>query len=186
VVQDSAGKTTKAHFVNKLFSNSNNRANLEILDQKVSQGIRSRPSNFENTNMRMPVVGKHDNAMTVTPDAQTWILNNLGFKLDSEEGIPDVQKPNRKMKRTFSARPGFRSNASERGSSIHSRQIPKRFERNSAMGDHEEPNFLIRNSSQKKRPMTAYSNCSRRSRVSSVKSAASFVQKMTRGNALVY
>ena len=190
IIEGSRGKTTKGHFVNKLFSNSVNRANLDILDQKVSQGIRTRPSNFQSNN-RMPVVAQHDQSLTVTADAQAWLKNNFGVNLDSEKGpIPSVkEKP--KMKRTFSARPGFRSNASVKGSSIHS-GMSQNFENTSNLGAQEEPMFKIRNSSNRKRPMSAYSHGSRisqmskRSRLSSAKSVASFVPKLTRANALTY
>lgn len=186
VVEESKGKTSKAHFVNKLFSNSVNRANLDILDQKVSQGIRTRAANFE-TNKRIPIVGRHDNTISVTPDAQNWLKTNFGVDLDID--TPHLHKTsasNHKMKRTFSARPGFRSNNSERGSSVRSGQILNRFEEEKLEGDQgAEPLFKIRNTSQKKRPMSAYSGASRRS-VGSSKSAASIVLKMTRANALMY
>lgn len=186
VVQDAVGKTSKAHFVNKLFSNSVSRANLEILDQKVSQGIRTRPANFESTNARAPVVGMHDDSLTVTPEAQTWMLNNLGINMDSGLPVKSAHKAKPRMKRTFSARPGFRSNASDRGSTVKSGQMNYRFEQDSTHSKQDEPLFKIRNSSKKRRPMSAISNFSKRSRASSAKSAASFVPKMTRASALAY
>jgi hypothetical protein len=85
VVKESEGKTTKAHFVNKLFANSVNRANLDLLDGKVSQGIRTRPANFGNGNKNGPVVAKHDNTITVTPGAQTWLKTHLGVDLEEEQ-----------------------------------------------------------------------------------------------------
>lgn len=182
IVQDSQGKTSKSHFVNKLFSNSVNRANLEILDQKVSQGLRTRASNFNNPKGRGPVVGKHDNSLTVTPEAQTWMMNNLGINLDNQASQQNLhqEKPKPKMKRTFSARPGFRSNASERSHSVYSGQA---FQKATNGAQQEEPLFKIRNSSKKRRPMSAISQFSKRSRASS---AASRVPKMTRASALTY
>lgn len=187
MVEDSKGKTSKAHYVNKLFSSSVNRENLDILDQKVSQGIRTRIlSNFQQNNQRGPVVGQHGGGLTVTPDAENWLKNNLGVTI--ENGEPSEIRPSRqRMKRTFSARPGFRTNNSEKGDSIRSGVAPsqltkenlERFEGNY------EPTFKIR-SSNKKRPMSAYSGGSRRSRAFSAKSAASHVPKMLRATALSY
>jgi Ca2+-binding EF-hand superfamily protein len=94
------------------------------------------------------------------------------------------------MKRTYSARPGFRSAAqSQKASSVYSGNIPENFriEDTQAVGAMQ-PEFQIRSSSKKRRPMSAYSGASRGSRrsIASHKSAASIVPKMTRAQALSY
>jgi hypothetical protein len=186
VIEDSKGKTSKAHFIGKLFSSSVNRANLDLLDQKVSEGIRTRPANFGQSYQRMPVVAKHDNLLAVTPGAETWLQTNFGISLDTLGQKQLDHKPSKpKMKRTFSARPGFRTDQTER-SSIKSAFIPEHFHER---GDNQIPDtqdFKIRSSTKKRRPMSAYSGTSRMSRASSVKSAARIVPKMTRANALFY
>lgn len=183
VVQGSKGKTSKGHFVGKLFASSVNRANLDLLD-KVAEGIRTRPSKFEQSRQRIPVVGRHDNTITVTPDAEDWLKRNLGVSLANGEPSEYRKGGTRpRMKRTFSARPGFSSTHSEQATSIKTGDVPMHFPSNTI---DQEPTFKIRSSSKKKRPMSAYSGGSRMSRASSVKSAASVVPKMTRATALNY
>ena len=187
VVQESKGKTTKAHFVNKLFSNSVNRHNLDLLDQKVAEGIRTFSNNLQAGNKRAPVIGRHDNTIAVTSSAENW-MKNLGLTLDEKEQ-KELSKvgSNRKMKRTYSARPGFRTTKSEQAASAQGDDISQGFRgktietQNSEIGR----DFKIRASSKKRRPMSAYSGLSRSSKRSN-RSAASIVPKMTRATALNY
>lgn len=183
IKMETLGKTAKTHFIGKLFSSSVNRANLDLLDQKVSEGIRTRITNFNQPSRRIPVIAKPDNTITVTNDAENWLKRNLGVTLD--DGAPADLKSTaskHRMKRTFSARPGFRSTDSEQQTSVKSEQIDHfQFRR-----EHEDKPFVIKSGANKKRPMSAYSGGSRASRASSVKSAASAVPKMTRATALDY
>ena len=79
-------KAAQGHFIDKLFASSVNRANLDLLDQKVSQGIRSKLANFNQANKRTPIVAKPDHTITVTNDAENWLKINLGVIL--EGGVP--------------------------------------------------------------------------------------------------
>jgi nucleoid DNA-binding protein len=186
VVEQSKGKTNKAHFVGRLFSSGVNRDNLDILDQKVSQGIRTRPANLGNHHNRMPIVGKHDNTIAVTPGAATWLKNNFGVNLENGEATDSQYKATKpRMRRTFSARPGFKNDKSETAS-INSEFYPQQFQEggfNEMTGDQ---GINIPSNTKNRRPMSAYSGASRRSRASSVKSAASVVPKMLRATALTY
>ena len=127
VIQDSKGKTTKAHFVNKLFSNSVNRHNLDLLDQKVAEGIRTFTNNIQSNNTRAPVIGRHDNTIAVTGSTERW-MKNLGLTLD-ERKPKELSRvgSNRKMKRTYSARPGFRTTKSEQDASAQGNEFAKEF-----------------------------------------------------------
>jgi hypothetical protein len=179
---EAEGKTAKAHFIGKLFASSVNRANLDLLDQRVSQGIRTKLTNFNQASKRTPIVAKPDQTITVTNDAENWLKRNMGVTL--EGGVPTDLKSTssrHRMKRTFSARPGFRSTQSEHQSSIKSEDGDNlQFRR-----EHEDKPFVIK-SGTKKRPMSAYSGGSRASRASTVRSAASAVPKVARAVALDY
>lgn len=132
LVNESKGKTTKTHFVNKLFANSVNRANLDILDQKVQEGIRAFPSGMggPTTNKRGPVMARHDQTITVTPDAENWLKRNLGLTFEEGKGTDGHKSGSkRRMKRTYSARPGFRTTQSEHMSSAHESQFRGNFHR---------------------------------------------------------
>lgn len=164
-----------------------NRANLDLLDKKVSVGLRPGLAMFNNSNKRMPVVAKHDHTITVTNEAENWMKKNLGLTLDG--GLPSEirDKASKKMKRTYSARPGFRSTQSEHhfkstNNDDLERDIPDTF---GAQPPNLNKDFKIRPSSKGRRPMSAYSGTSGRSRAS-LKSAASEVQKITRATALGY
>ena len=80
-------KAAQVHFIGKLFASSVNfLANLDLLDQKVSQGIRSKLTNFNQASKRTPIVTKPDHTITVTNDAENWLKINLGVIL--EGGVP--------------------------------------------------------------------------------------------------
>ena len=79
-------KVAQGYFIDKLFVSSVNRANLDLLNQNVSQGIRSKLINFNQANKRTPIVAKPDHTFTVTNDAENWLKINLGVIL--EGGVP--------------------------------------------------------------------------------------------------
>lgn len=184
-MSDTIGKTAKTHFVNKLFASSVNRANLDLLDQKVSEGIRLFPNKLLNTSKRAPILAKNDQTITVTHDAEIWLKRNLGFTLDNDRPT-SKHGSSKSMRRTFSARPGFRTTQSDHHSSAQESEFRRVF----PVGDEVSVgrDFKIKSSSKKKRPMSAYSGMSNRSIRSdrSTKSAASVVPKMSRVTALDY
>lgn len=179
VIEESKGKTNKTHFIGKLFSSSVNRANLDLLDQKVSEGIRTKIAHLDQSRQRAPIVAKRDNTITVTQDAEKWMNRNLGVILEKQPSNMKSSASKNKMKRTYSARPGFRTAQSDHHMSMRSEQ---------SYGDNfpkapEEKAFIIK--SRSKRPMSAYSGGSRMSRGSN-RSSASVVPKITRATALNY
>ena len=66
VVEETKGTTAKTHFVNKLFSSSVNRLNLQINDQSKQKDL--------------PNFGL-GGAVKVTGDAENWLKNNLSISV---------------------------------------------------------------------------------------------------------
>ena len=83
---DIMDKAAQGHFIDKLFASNVNRANLDLLNQKVSQGIRSKLTSFNQASKRVPIVAKPYHTITVINDAENWLKINLGVIL--EGGVP--------------------------------------------------------------------------------------------------
>lgn len=182
VVEESKGKTSKSHYVGKLFASNLNRANLDLLDQKVSKGIITKVMNFMHPTQRGPIIAKPDDTISVTPDAENWLKNNLGIAIDHgarSEFRSSAAK--NKPKRNNSARPGYSSNRSEQATSVKSEMK----ENVNVFSNQPVGNSFEFKPTTKKRPMSAYSGGSRRSQ-SSAKSDASVVPTITRALALDY
>ena len=114
-------KAAHGHFIDKLLPSSVNRANLDLLDQKISQGIRSKLTSFNQASKRTPIVAKLDHTITKTNDAENWIKINLGV-IQEGGATTDLKQtsPWHWMKRAFFARPWFRSTQSEQQKSSKS------------------------------------------------------------------
>lgn len=65
--QETKGVTAKNHFVNKLFSSSVSKHNLQLLDN--------------NLNKQNPVIGM-GGAIKITGDAETWLRSNLNINVN--------------------------------------------------------------------------------------------------------
>ena len=72
------GMTAKAHFEGNLFSTNNNKANLHILNDNLTQtAFRVRPPTAK------PSLKQAQSGLAVTREAQCWLKDNLDIDLEN-------------------------------------------------------------------------------------------------------